>query len=455
MILSGLGIPHVDWFSWTMPTFPWVDHEWLIQSIMWKITDLLGPQALASIFAVLDVIAFVFLLGGPHRTLPIRQKAFFGLIGIIASVPILGTRPQVVTYIGIGLLFFLWRNLTKGKVWAALSIPILIWLWSFTHGSVALGLALVFFLCISDYVKSRYLFKNPDGNAYIRPGSSTPWDRRWWLLVIPICSFILTFAQPYGAQLWLEIIRTQFDPYVTRIIMEWLPSTIASTYGMGALLLVMVFIQLLVFTNWRPDITQLSLFLLFLFAGFYSARHMPLFFLILLPILADAAGKFLDDVVFPILTTRLAVTAASLLLFLHGFPFFTSTLPLNNTLESSLVKQMYPVDLGTYLENHPEIPRDRIYNDYAWGGYLIWRFPGDRWFMDGRMAPWKTTEEPHLLRDYMEIRNGTPKATSVLREKIVTTVLTENDSPLSALLIESNEWKWEYSDLVGNIFTRR
>lgn len=454
MILSGLGIPHVDWFSWTMPTFPWVDHEWLIQTFMWKIMDTFGTQTLASLFAVLDVVAFVFLLGGPHKKLPFRQKVIFGLIGIVASVPILGTRPQVVTYLGIGLVFLLWRNLTKGRVWAAIAIPFLMWLWSLTHASVAVGIALIIFLSITDYIKARYLHKNPEGNVYAQPGSATPWERRSWLVAIPLVSFAFTFAQPYGTHLWLEIIRTQFDSYVTSIIMEWLPSTIASTYGMGALILVMVLIQLLVFTKWRPDITQLSLVFLFLFAGFYSARHMPLFFLVLLPILADATGNILDEVVFPLLTTRLGVGALSLLLILYGLPFFTSTFPVNRTLESTLVKQTYPFDLSRYLENHPEISIERSYNDYAWGGYLIWRFPKIRWFMDGRMAPWKTTEEPHLLRDYMEIRNGTPKAASVLREKSITTVLTENDSPLSALLIESNEWKWEYSDLVGNIFIK-
>ena len=44
------GIPDKDWYSYTMPDFPWVNHEWLIDVLMYKIYSLFGFYILLTVF---------------------------------------------------------------------------------------------------------------------------------------------------------------------------------------------------------------------------------------------------------------------------------------------------------------------------------------------------------------------------------------------------------------------
>jgi hypothetical protein len=52
---------------------------------------------------------------------------------------------------------------------------------------------------------------------------------------------------------------------------------------------------------------------------------------------------------------------------------------------------MYPVAAVEFLNKRKA--EGRIFADYAWGGYLIWKAPQFKTFIDGRMPSWRWEQE--------------------------------------------------------------
>src|SRR3989344_2129018 len=53
------GIPHQDWYTFTMPSFAWIDHEWLFNVFMYRPTSFWAFMACS--FYLLSCIPQPFL----------------------------------------------------------------------------------------------------------------------------------------------------------------------------------------------------------------------------------------------------------------------------------------------------------------------------------------------------------------------------------------------------------
>ena len=49
-----------------------------------------------------------------------------------------------------------------------------------------------------------------------------------------------------------------------------------------------------------------------------------------------------------------------------------------------------------------------MFSEYGWGGYLIWKMPGKKTFVDGRMPSWREIGEDSgwVFRDYLKMVRG-------------------------------------------------
>src|SRR6266480_3296272 len=71
------GIPRTDPFSYTMPSYPFVDHEWLTNIVIAFLYSHVGMYGLAIIFSLLTV----FALAISARFLRTTEATIFFLIG--------------------------------------------------------------------------------------------------------------------------------------------------------------------------------------------------------------------------------------------------------------------------------------------------------------------------------------------------------------------------------------
>jgi len=140
----------------------------------------------------------------------------------------------------------------------------------------------------------------------------------------------------------------------------------------------------------------------------------------------------------------------------------------------------YPKKAVTFLTRN--IPEGEIFSEYGWGGYLVWKLPEKKVFIDGRMPSWrwKPGDEAELASafdTYTGIQKGEIDYKEVFKKYEVSTVLwskAKKETPIDKLFsdledylvvfglekddydfltdLESNGWKKNYEDNVAVIY---
>jgi len=94
----------------------------------------------------------------------------------------------------------------------------------------------------------------------------------------------------------------------------------------------------------------------------------------------------------------------------------------------------------------------RMYNEFDWGGYCIWRFyPRQQVFIDGRCevyfdGAWEYHQAIHYAQADWEDR---------LRVARIDTLLVNPDSYLNRVLPISREWQRVYGDRMALVYRRK
>jgi hypothetical protein len=112
--------------------------------------------------------------------------------------------------------------------------------------------------------------------------------------------------------------------------------------------------------------------------------------------------------------------------------------------------ETYPVAAADFMAKK-RLPQP-IYNEYVWGGYLIWRlYPDYRVCMDGRADVYGDD----LIEEFLAVHDGEPKWRDYLNKHDVRTVLVKPDVPLASLLREDANWQNVFEDHGSVIFVRK
>jgi hypothetical protein len=104
----------------------------------------------------------------------------------------------------------------------------------------------------------------------------------------------------------------------------------------------------------------------------------------------------------------------------------------------------YPIEAVEWIRTHGDQAGQRLYNDYADGGFLLWWLPGTKVFIDGRMPAWQSRERS-ILRDYMELIGQNPDL-SVLVKYSVDWALVRKQTSLEKVLARDEAWSRLYDD---------
>jgi hypothetical protein len=205
------GIPQTDPFSYTMPSFPFVDHEWLANIGMYWLNLNFGKLGLSIVFSLL-VTVFLFF---NFRFLEINKlkgweyfgKQYYPLVLFFLSVgtllPFVGVRPQVVSWILLFVLLKIVTNLPKTRKWFYL-LPLYFLFWANFHGSFAVGIVTLFMvISVRAWSFKKLLL------------------REWATLFLCV---VVTLVNPYGWRLWGEVWMQISDSSLRWRITEWMPA---------------------------------------------------------------------------------------------------------------------------------------------------------------------------------------------------------------------------------------
>lgn len=406
-------VPEVNHYNYTF-TGNWVDHEWLSNLAAYEIFNHQGYIALSVLFALLIVAVLIMLNVWVRRAYPAVSPFFiiiFQLFGVVASSPHFGVRMQESGLLFLTLILMIIYHYNKHKDWRLLLalVPIM-YLWACLHGSFLIGFA-IFGAWASVKIIEKFL-RRYCGKDWLDFSSSLKWREIIVFSGAALLSFAVTLFTPYGLKLY-SFLNGYKDNFYVSHIQEWRSQFLYPFQYQQLLYLALVLLGVIFYIyysrgdkrSWRLDLWTLFIFIFFVFLSFKSRRHFPLMFA---ATFVPSAGIFsalfrTADKEKP--SESFWVIKDWLKWFLLLCLFLSSLLQLVSTdftaSPFSAFRREYPIGAVEYLRVHPQYDEVRLFNDYGWGGYLIWSLPERRLFIDGRL-PQVEYQGQTFLEEYFD-----------------------------------------------------
>ncbi len=458
------GVPRGDLYSYTMFGYPWVSHEWLTDVGLYLSSHYLGFWFLSALFAGLVVAAY--LLSAAVSKARWEVVVLITFVAALVALPIVGIRAQVITLVGLAAtlyLLFAWYYqstktppqppLAKGRrggvafhriYWL---VPLML-IWVNLHGGFVAGLLLAgVFLALAT---GKTIWQYYSKKKLIGPVLTV---RQLIELAIVIALMVgVTFINPYTWRVYDEIIRTVFNPAVYAGISEWNPVQWANPQSQNLIIYTVWLLLLLPWTWRRLDVVKLGLAVIFFVISLTSWRNLPFFPLIALPLLGDMIDQLFPKGIYYYLRNRWLVVGLVPIIIYIGYLRYYEILPY--TYDPSAWGRIagYPYQAAQYIKEKQ--PAGKLFNEYNWGGYLIWQLPEKQVFIDGRMAVWQTPTQD-IFADYLTVGKNQEATPDVLsRYDAGLALVFSNRTSRDYFMAHPEEWKLLYSDKIAMIFQR-
>jgi hypothetical protein len=453
LLHHGWRMPLTDPYSHTMPEWPWVEHAWLTDGLIGVIYTKIGTAGgLGIILFFATVISGAFLLAAAlahaGRTARIVAVALAAWI----ALPFLGARIQMVTLLGLALLLWLWKRYQRQEIANLWIVPPLFLLWANLHGGFTAGL-FTFGLLLTVAAIVRLV---ADARLSIVRRLDEPvlsWSQIRHMVLIFGLAVSLTFINPYGWRLYAEIVQSLGDRFMIDTLQEWQPVSVSHRAGLTYVIyLAGLALTMLIFYR-RVEPTRCAVLGILLALSLRHWRNVPFFLLVSIPLAAEMVQAIVGWIVDHVPAFRhhmrrwlfgvtVAVGAGIVLLGsehlervaqsgLEPAKFFETT--------------EYPIEAVRWIQEHrPELGA-RLYNDYGFGGFLLWWLPDEKIFIDGRMPAWRI-DDRWIFYDYMALTSWDPPVLGVLDKYAVDWAMTAVGGTLDRALNEQTIWQVRYAD---------
>lgn len=451
-------IPQSDPFSYTMADYSWVNHEYAADALYYLLYRVGGDNTFLLSLFFLSVGIITFLVVFPRTfftTLAADERIFAGLIGLIISRQWFGIRSQVFDWLGFLLVIFIWNRFrrTKSRRQLLWYLP-LFFLWTNIHGGFFIGFALLgFFICFDTFKTLHW--------PHICQWYAREKTNLFFAIGILLLSLLSTLINPYGIHLHQDILQTLGNKTMMSAIIEWKPFAITSPLFLPFTIYFLSLILLLMLVKREKQFTlgNALLVIIFFILAFSSLRFIPFFVLVSLPIF------------FAVLPERIFFLPMLLCILIPGFiittlqphssdtqnttfsSVSTSAPPLSAPRPNDFFYNQNPVQALAFLATHPI--RGNMFNDYAWGGALIWSFPQYKVFIDGRMPYWNLNGR-NIFEDYLAIDRVSQGWDKKIESYRIDWFLIKKSTAIGAVLETlPNQWEKKYDDGFAVIFVRK
>jgi hypothetical protein len=453
-IIETRTIPHADIFSVVYFGREWVTHEWLSEAIIYMIHRSLGIAGLVVTFALVIVAALWIAYRRSARRVGHPGVAGVALIlSALAAGSTWGARPQMFSFlfasIFISMLDDYARSEHEGRIrWL---VPLMI-LWVNMHAGFALGLVLIA-LTVAGMAVDHWLVQGEPRAAL-------------WPRVRPLCFLLAacTLAvslNPSGARIYLYPFETLTSQAMMKYIQEWFSPDFHKLMFLPLAVLMLATFSALALSKKRVRPGELLLLSATAYASLRSARNIPFFALVAMPLLAEHFWNWITTYPWGQWLTRpekreegsqVALKIALNVLLLIIIPVSLCILRVSSVVasQSDSEAENFPVAAVEFMRReHPPQP---IFNEYAWGGYLIWKlYPDYRVYIDGRADVYGDA----FLEQFLKTHDGIGSWRAPLDLHGVRTVMIDPNAPLASLLREDAAWNKVFEDHQAVIFVKR
>ena len=459
LLQHGWQMPTTDPYSHTMPDWPWVEHAWLTDGIIGLVYQGAGLLGVIVLFAAIPAAAGLMAAGAGRAGWTSRLVAVAIMLWV--ARPFLGVRTQMVTWLGVALLLWLWRLVQEGRTWPLWTMPPLFLLWANLHGGFTAGLLVLGVMgLVSVAMRVAADRKPPFASRFDEPVLA--WPRIGLLALAISVSVALTLVTPYGWRLHQEIYASLSDRFMLETLHEWQPLSLETYAGKLYVGYLAVVGLAMVLCYRRIEPVRWVLLAVFLAFSIRHWRNIPFFLIVSLPLCAElvADGTARAAAWLPALAQRPKQGGMGLALAVAVGMVALGPDHLVRVVRSGLAPEEffretdYPIEAVHWITANRDKVGSRLFNEYGHGGFLLWRLPGERIFIDGRMPAWRI-DERRIFEDYIALTRWDPPALGVLDKYRVDWALVTRGSPLERALGTQPGWRLAYEDAKVRIFMRQ
>lgn len=446
-IIQNLTVPHHDIFSYISPPLEWTAHEWLSEVILAIIHTYAGLTGIV-VFMALIIASIYWILLRFLRASGVSIIIAAFIVGLATASSIIHwlARPHVFSLL-ITLIWYIILDTYqyKHKNYLYLLPPIML-LWVNLHGGFIAG-----FLLLSIYIAGnvlRALFASEERTVALR-------TVRVLALFSVIC-LITTLLNPKGYTLLLFPFKIVTNTFLMNNVSEFLPPNFHENLRYEYMLLLMIVVFGI--SVGRLNTVEILLVLTFTHMSLYSARYIPLYAIIISPII----GKQIDHLLKEFrerkligrilaLSDRTAKTDAQTkyALWAIALVVLTAVMVVTGNLSYEFDRKKLPVDAVAFMQR-VEIPGNMFNND-EFGDYIIYAaWPQYKVFFDGRSDMYGEK----IGNEYLKVTQIKSGWEEVLKKYNVNWIIFHTKWSLSNILFERNDWKLIYSDKVASIFVK-
>ncbi len=423
----------LDTYSFTAAGAPRMNFEWLSElAYLAGFRAALLPGILIIYFGILVLIYGGVYYRSCKAASNCKNATLATLLGIFLGVVSIGPRTLLFGWLCmIALLIVLDRFRKTGTgLWV---LPPLFVLWINLHPSWVFGVVVLLLTVASGLVEHQW------GRVIAVRWTGAELKQ---LSLAVVMSFVVLFANPFGYKLVLYPFDFLFrQQRAAAYIEEWQGVDLSTGDGKLALLVLigLIAVALLSRRTWRLDEVLLTLFALSM--ALLHARFLFFAGLILPTVLAQRVELFMPydpEIDKPLLNAGIIVCIVAGMI-----AFFPSQKLLESTIDAHYPSSALRFMRGQQLTGN-------IFNSYLWGGYMEWKAPELKPFIDGRTDIFVYNG---ALDDHGRIMT-IEDPLKMLDKYHISYVLLQPQRPLTYILEHSHGWQKLYSDDVAVVFGR-
>jgi hypothetical protein len=446
-ILNTFSVPAYDMFSYKVPPLPWTAHEWLSEIIMALIHKAFGLTGL--------VIFFSFLIASTYSLLFRIVRTYGSNILAASAVVILAivssqihwlARPHVFSLFLLVVWYFLLESYQYRNRNYLYLLPLIMLLWVNLHGGFMAGFMLIG-IFFAGNLRS-FIFR---GEAD-RENSGEKCKMLGF--TIAAC-LIVSMINPFFYKILLFPFKLTSSKYIMDNVVEFISPNFHEPIIFTALFLVVL--AVLAMSKKALNFIETLLLLLFSYMALYSARYIPLYSIIVAPVLIRQLDYLLDNSIgrgagfIKRRAESISRTDASAKGYI--WPAFSVLMVIllaaNGDIRFNFDDQIKPVAAVEFLKK--ERISGNMFNSDQFGSYIIYStWPQYKVFIDGRLDMYGEAD----IREYFQVTRIEQGWEDVIQKYNIRWIIFDAKTSLSSFLYQRKEWKLIYADKVANIFVR-
>jgi len=448
-IIDTFSIPKQDIFSFLTPPLAWTAHEWLSEVIMAMVHGSFGLTGVVIFFSFIISSVYYLLfriLRKNHDDILIT--AFIVILVLGASKIHWLARPHIFSLLLMLIWYYLLDEYQYNNKNHLYFFPPMMLLWVNLHGGFLGGFILIGIYLFGNLVKF-IISKDSERNNYK--------EKVRLLGLITIACLFVCMINPYGYRILLFPFNLVSNKYIMDHVNEFMaPNFHLLSIKPFEFILLLIFV-VLVFSKKRLNIIELVMILLFTHMSLYSARYIPLFSIVVAPILLKQLRQILErsDGRFAKFIKKRSYNISEIDAYTRGYLWPVAAVILVillatvGKIDFKFDPKKKPVAAVEFLKK--ENIKGNMFDNDEFGDYIIYAsWPQYKVFFDGRSDMYGADR----MKEYRKVLYVYPGWDEVLKKYNINWVIYNANTPLSMFLMERDDWKLIYADKVANIFVK-